>query len=106
MLEVRINENETMVNVCGKPTEVMTDIVVFLKVIYERLSKDGKEFFNECLEDIVKEKIYTKTHEELEEINKKKLEEEKKKADKEIEDILNKMPEDLKELLIKLKGLL
>ena len=96
MLEVRINEKETMINVCGHPTEIMADIVEMLKVIYDRVETKNKEFFEKSLKKIVEERVYAKSQKELEELNEKEM----KKA-------FNKMlKENPEELLKKLKDLL
>ena len=73
MLEVRMNKGETMINVCGSPAEIMSDMALLLRVLYEKLDKDNKEFFEESLKRIVKDKIYAKTEEEMEELNKKQI---------------------------------
>lgn len=73
MLEVRINEKETMINICGHPTEIMTDITEMLKIVYDKLDQKSKEFFEHTLKKTVEDRVYAKSIEELEELNKKEM---------------------------------
>lgn len=97
MLEVRMNKGETMINCCGSPDEVISDITLLIRIIHERLEGKAKKFFEESLEEVVKDKVYAKSLEELEELNKKKRKEVLK--GKEFEGLLKDMPEELRKIL-------
>lgn len=99
MLEAKINKGETMINCCGTPPEVMSDIILLIRIVHERLEGEAKKFFEESLEEIVKDKVYTKPVEELEKLNENKRKEVVKEREKELEDLLKNMPESLKKLL-------
>ena len=99
MLEVRMNKEETMVNVCGTPPEVMSDITLLIRIVHERLEGSSKKFFEESLEEIVKDKVYAKPVEELEKLNENKRKEVMKEKEKELKGLLKGMPEELKKIL-------
>lgn len=99
MLEIKMNENETKVVMCGSTAEVMADITMMLKIMHDKLEGDAKDFFEESITIIANEKLYAKSEDELEKLNKKKKEEIMKGREKELEDLLKNMPESLKKLL-------
>ena len=106
MLEVKINDKECMVNVNGKASEIMTDIVIILRTIYEGLNDCNKDFFKVSMEEIVKSEMYSKTPEEMAkymEEETKRLSEERKELEKknlkELKNLFKDMPEELKDAL-------
>lgn len=99
MLEVRMNKDKTMVNVCGTPPEVMGDITMLIRIIHEKLEGKAKEFFEESLEEIVKDKVYAKPVEELEKLNENKRKEVMAEKEKELKNLLKDMPESLRSIL-------
>lgn len=101
MLEVKMNENETKIVACGSPDEIMADITMLIRIVHERTEGEAKKFFEESLEELVKNKVYAKSVEELEELKKKKEEEIIKSKEKELADLLKDMPEELRKIIKK-----
>lgn len=101
MLEIKMNENETKVIACGSPAEIMSDITMIFKIMHDKLEGDAKDFFEEAIKRIANEKLYAKSEEELEELNKKKAKEVMKGKEKELADLIKGMSEELKEILKK-----
>ena len=101
MLKVEIKEGENTIEVQGNVVEILTDVGVLLKSIYDGLNDNGvKGFFEENLKCFVNDGIYKMSSEELEKLNnenlerilnKRKKEEKKEVAKKEIVEGLNEL---------------
>ena len=77
MLKVEINGKEGIQNVVasGNLLELMADITNLLSIMYENISDDCKQDFNDCVKKLAEEELYTKNEEEV----KEKLKQEIKK---------------------------
>ena len=99
MLKVEIKEGENVIEVQGTVVEILYDVGVLLKSIYDGLTdNDVKDLFEKKLKCFVNDGIYKMSNEELEELNKKKIEDLKKKAEEKKENA-KKLVESLNELI-------
>ena len=99
MLEVRINEKETMVNIAGSMSDILTNFTLLCRIIHEKLEGEAKEAFEYGLEILVNDKIYAKTEKEMDEFAKEKKKQFIKKQEEELKDLLKDMLESLKNVL-------
>lgn len=98
MLKVEINGKEGIQNVVasGNLLELMADITNLLSIMYENISDDCKQDFNDCVKKLAEEELYTKNEEEIKELAKKSEEEVKEKLKQEIKKFLDDLFEEKK----------
>lgn len=99
MLEVRLNKEETMVNINGCMSDILSDLTLLCRIIHEKLEGEAKEGFEYGLEFLVNKKIYAKTEKEMDELVKENREQFIKKQEEELKDLLKDMPKDLLKML-------
>lgn len=65
MLKIEINKGETSININGTMADIMTDITILLRSIYNGLSGEAKQDFEHDLETLVKTRIYAMSEEDI-----------------------------------------
>ena len=102
MLKVDINgeEGKFIVQWSGCLSSLCTEITMLLSGVYEGLSDDEtKDMFIECMEDMVKHKLFVKSGEEIQELTEelqKETKKLKKERDKSIDDLIAMLKDVLK----------
>lgn len=82
MLEVKINKKEIAININGNLVDIMTDLTILLRQVYNGLNDDIKGMFESHLKKIVEKRLYAIDEKQINEMAKKRM----KDAIKEIKD--------------------
>lgn len=81
MIQAKISKNETSININRSLADIMTDITVLMRSIYNGLCEEARDDFEHNLKSIIEARLYAVTEEQLDKASRKIEEAMKDKED-------------------------
>lgn len=71
MIQAKISKNETSININGSLADIMTDITVLLRSVYNGFCEEARDDFEHNLKSIIEARLYAVTEEQLDRASEK-----------------------------------
>ena len=99
MLKVEMNgkEGDVSLDVCGNTIEITADVSLLIKMIYDRMEKETKDYFADAITRLMNDGVYKMNSDEIAKKTKKEEKDTEKKKNAAKEELLKCLGELLEE---------